>query len=91
MNKQQRAHKNLIQAQRNWGSNCEGRDQEFSGSALPSEREARKLCRGCPLVGPDGPCRAYAVANKGQVHGVYDSQVFDPWGDLEGDLDEERQ
>ena len=89
MSKEQRAYANLVKAQRRHGSNCLGRPHEFSGLVLPTAEKALELCAGCPLAGPENVCRAYTVAAKKKCTGVYDGEVFDFWGDLEGDENDE--
>lgn len=32
------------------GKNCEGREEQFSGDELPSDREAAIMCSGCPAL-----------------------------------------
>lgn len=40
---------NLKEAQRTKGSNCAGREDEFSGETLMDDREAFMQCAGCPV------------------------------------------
>lgn len=39
------------------GANCVGREDEFSGDELPTDREAELMCASCPLA---NLCRDYA-------------------------------
>lgn len=77
------AYKALNDALTREGSNCLGRGEEFSGERLPTEERARAMCWRCPLEGDDGKCEAYAQAERGKLHGVYNGKVYDYWKDLD--------
>lgn len=52
-----------------WSSDPELREPEES-DRLPTADEAKALCEGCPITGPEGLCRRYAKAT-GQAHGIW--------------------
>lgn len=49
--------------------NCEGREEEFSGDDLPTDREAQLMCAGCPLK---------------KTCGEYAREAHPAWGVWEG-------
>ena len=84
LNKYQRqVHAELIDAQREYGSNCDNKPHLFSGDKLPSPRQAKKMCGDCPLSGLKGPCRLVADLHVGFRYGVYDGEVFDDYKEVE--------
>jgi len=77
------AYKALNDSIRAIGSNCLGREEELSGENLPTMERARAVCWRCPLAGDRGLCSAYAEAERGKLHGVYNGKVYDYWKDLD--------
>ena len=54
------------------GANCVGREDEFSGDDLPTDREAQLLCSGCPLL---SLCREYAESAH-PAWGLFGGRVY---------------
>lgn len=54
------------------GKNCEGREDEFSGDELPTDREAQLMCAGCDVL---DRCREYAESAH-PAWGVWGSVVY---------------
>lgn len=79
------AWEDLVKAVREKGSNCQDNperwcppEDEYGRTNLPTAKESRLMCHGCPLKGAE--CRAYAYSKTRHV-GVLDGRVFDGWGD----------
>lgn len=84
--KTETAWKRLTAAQREYGSNCLGRSNEFcpaedmeGHTVVPSSEQAAMLCFRCPLLGKE--CENYWRALDGRFVGVLNGQVADAWGD----------
>ncbi len=67
-----RAKEALDIAVRDKGANCLGREDDFSGETLPSDREADALCLGCPSK-PE--CKIYAMLAR-PAWGVHNGHVY---------------
>lgn len=66
-----RANMELWKAAMTKGANCVGREDEFSGDTLPTDRQAQMMCAGCPSQ-PE--CEIYRLVAR-PAWGVFDSHV----------------
>ena len=66
-----KAYVSLSEARRNVEPPCAGQLDQYVPNRLPSDAEAEKMCRGCPLL---ELCREYGEA--GENYGVWGGKVF---------------
>jgi hypothetical protein len=67
-----KANMDLWKAAMTKGANCAGREDEFSGDTLPTDRQAQVMCAGCEST---NECEIYRLVAR-PAWGVFSGHVY---------------